>query len=138
MTSATKAADIARRKPGYTKAGQPSLVVNLNVKSASLRRLLQGDAAKEDTPSDPEVTLSPESAAQTGQAGNAKSETENPPESNTATPQPADGTPVPSIMGPPSDGGKKRGVKRAAPNGNGGSDGPSKPRKSSSKKKQKL
>lgn len=140
MAPANKAADVARRKSGSTKSGQQStLIVNLKVKPDNLRRLLEPSTVKEDaSPSGQDTqdaTLSPESSAPAAQSAPANGE--NASDSNVATPQ-AEGTPVPSTMGPPSDGGKKKGVKRSAPNGNGGADGPKARSKPGPKKKQKL
>lgn len=140
MAPATKTTDVARRKSSSTKTGQqPTLVVNLKVKSVDLRHLLLASTVKEDSNGSgqdvQDAELSPESSAPTGQSANVNGE--NASDSNVATPQ-AEDTPVPSTMGPPSDGGKKKGVKRAAPNGNGASDGPKARAKPGPKKKQKL
>lgn len=140
MAPANKVADAARRKSGSTKTGQqPTLIVNLQVKSVDLRRLLLANATKdESSPSGQDTqdaTQSPESSAPKGEPANVNGE--NVSDSNVATPQ-AEGTPVPSTMGPPSDGGKKKGVKRSAPNGNGTSDNPKSRSKPGPKKKQKL
>lgn len=139
MAPTNKAADVARRKSSTSKPDQPPIMlVSLKVKPADLRRLLQSSDTEEETPAQetPDVKLSPESSTQAEKP--APLSGENASDSNAPTPQ-AEDTPVPSAMGPPSEGGKKKGVKRAAPNANGASDGLPKQRgKPGPKKRQKM
>lgn len=124
MAPSSKNAAVAkdRRKSGNTAAasaaapGKPTLVVTLKVPPQKLRAISDPDFVMDDTP----ANLSP-SASGVPAATNGSS-AENASDSTPDTP--AAGTPAPpsSVMGPPTEGPKKKGVKRnaaAAANGNG-------------------
>lgn len=111
MAPPTKTSD-GRRKSG----GKPTLVVTLTVPSAILREALGQDEAKPESPaaaSDHKDSTSDvkESPSTPPPATNGSGEA--PSDSNAATPA-GEGTPAPSMMGPPTDG-RKKGVKRGAP-----------------------
>ncbi|KAL2018837.1 hypothetical protein VTK56DRAFT_326 [Thermocarpiscus australiensis] len=111
---------------------KPTLVVTLKAPSKKLRAILDPDYVTEDTP----AKQSPATSA-TLLAG-AASITEN--ASDSAANTPADGTPAPqsSSMGPPTEGPKKKGVKRSAGAAINGNDGPKVRGKPGPKKKQKF
>ncbi|KAJ6440345.1 transmembrane alpha-helix domain-containing protein [Purpureocillium lavendulum] len=134
MPPTAKSAD-ARRKSG----GKAGLLITLTVPSRRLQEIVDPDSIKEDTPSakspsEPkDVKESPSNSASVAAAPTANGE--NATDSNAATPA-AEGTPAPSVMGPPADGPKKRGTKRGAA---GLIDGIPKPRgKPGPKKKPRL
>lgn len=123
-----------RRKAG----GKPSLVVTLAVSPARLREILPG-FIKEDTPSVKDVPVPKDvKDSPANSSAPVNSNGENASDSNTATPA-AEGTPAPSVMGPPTEGPKKKGTKRSAVGANGATDGSAKPRgKPGPKKKPRL
>ncbi len=134
MAPTNKVADARRKSVG----AKTSLMVDLKVKPAKLRLLLQPETVKEESPTQdtPEAKQSPETSTQAGQQATTNGEHAS--DSNTATPQ-AEGTPAPSVMAPPSEGTKKKGTKRSAPNTNGALDALLKQKtKPGPKKKQKL
>ncbi|KJZ76328.1 hypothetical protein HIM_04410 [Hirsutella minnesotensis 3608] len=134
MAPSGKTSD-GRRKSG----GKHSLMVTLTVSPASLRALLTPDSVKDDSPPAKDVSGSKDvkdSPADTSAPANSNGD--NVSDSNAATPA-ADGTPAPSVMGPPTEGAKKKGTKRSAAGANGGPDGVPKPRgKPGPKKKPRL
>jgi hypothetical protein len=137
MAPPTKSPD-ARRKSG-SKGG---LTVILKVSPEKLRDILDPQPvqpAKEESPvkETKESQESPATSA-TLQAAPA-SNGDNASDSNPGTPA-ASGTPVPPVMGPPTEGVKKKGVKRSAAPANGlGPDGQPKVRgKPGPKKKPRL
>lgn len=149
MAPPTKSSD-GRRKSG----GKPTLLVTLSVPSSQLREILDDeevDVAKEESPAAASETKeiveetkeSPEEATSTP-AATANGAGDGPSDSNVATPAAdgtAEGTPAPSVMGPPGDGPgpKKKGVKRSAAGTNGTVDGVPKVRgKPGPKKKPRL
>ncbi|KOS21616.1 INO80 complex subunit 4 [Escovopsis weberi] len=119
-----------RRKSASAK---PSLTIMLRVSPPRLRALLSPAVSGDDSPppasepkevkESPEVKVSPASPNASAVPGGA-----NLPgdvagsDSNAATPA-AEGTPAPSVMGPPTEGAKKKGVKRSATAANGANDG---------------
>lgn len=113
MAPPTKTPD-GRRKSG----GQPSLVVTLNVPSTILRDAIADHVGKPESPAPPSVAPSEqkdmsdvkESPSTPAPAANGNGDHAS--DSNAATPG-GEGTPAPSVMGPPTDG-RKKGVKRAA------------------------
>lgn len=113
------------------------MIVTLNISPSQLREILQPDAVKEETPV--EESKEHESPANSATpAAPAASNGENASDSNAATPA-ADGTPAPSVMGPPTEGTKKKGVKRSAPATDTPGEGTPKPRgKPGPKKKPRL
>ncbi|OAA34518.1 DUF1711 domain protein [Beauveria brongniartii RCEF 3172] len=115
MAPPNKTSD-GRRKSG----GKPSLVVTLSVPSAILREAIGFDPIKPESPaaasdqkdsSDIKESPSTPVPAANGSGENAS-------DSNAATPA-GEGTPAPSVMGPPTDG-RKKGVKRGAAGTNEG------------------
>ncbi|CAM1500747.1 Fc.00g099090.m01.CDS01 [Cosmosporella sp. VM-42] len=130
MAPPPKSSD-GRRKSSSSK---PTLLVMLNVSPSKLRELLNPESVKEESPVK-ETKETKDSPANSTPLPPPSANGDNASDSNTATPVP-DGTPAPSIMGPPTEGPKKKGVKRAA---NGTIDGIPKPRgKPGPKKKPRL
>lgn len=134
--SNTKAAASAKDKPPRKvsaakekDAAKDSKLIVLKVSSERLRAITypKSQSVKEETPvKDSKVSpVSTPTAATTAPNENLASD------SNPATPG-ANGTPVPSVMGPPE---KKKGVKRSAPAANGESKAKGKP---GPKKRQRL
>jgi hypothetical protein len=93
-----------------TASSKPSNIVTLKVPTHKLRAIVDPDFVKEDTP----PKQSPAAAPNSG-TDNASDSTPNSPPAGTPAAQSVS-------MGPPTDGPKKKGVKRsagAAANGNG-------------------
>ncbi|KAK4131119.1 DUF1711-domain-containing protein [Trichocladium antarcticum] len=122
-TSKSAAAAKDRRKSNNTAAAitsaaapKSSRLVTLKVPAQKLRAIVDPDFVKEDTP----AKQSPTTSATLIAAPNSNTEMAS--DSNSNSP-PAIGTPAAqSTMGPPTEGPKKKGVKRsagAAANGNG-------------------
>ncbi|KAK3360292.1 INO80 complex, subunit Ies4 [Lasiosphaeria hispida] len=119
------AASKDRRKSNTTAAAitsagpaKPTLIVTLKVSPEKLRAIVDPDFVKEDTPvkeaKESPATSTTLPAAPASGTENASDSTPNTPAAGTPAPQPA-------AMGPPVEGPKKKGVKRAAGalNGNG-------------------
>ncbi|PFH56276.1 hypothetical protein XA68_16784 [Ophiocordyceps unilateralis] len=126
----------ARRKSGP----KVSLVVTLTLSPDRLRCIISPDSVKDDKESahSKDAEQSPANSTNSNSATQPNSHAENASDSNGPTPAP-DGTPVPSVMGPPTEGPKKKGTKRSAPAANGSGDGAAKPRaKPGPKKKPRL
>lgn len=103
--SNAKGAASAKDKRRKSPAAKPTKIILLRVSPARLRAIIH-PSSKEDTPMS-DAKLSPDStpaAAPVASTDNLVSD------SNPATPG-ANGTPAPSVMGPPE---KKKGVKRSA------------------------
>lgn len=136
-TSKPAAAADGRRKS--SGAGKPSLVIKLSVPPSNLRDLMDKSDQGSATPApqaDDDVDVkqrTPDSASTTQPAAH---DANNASDSNAATPQADNGTPAPAAMGPPADGPKKKGVKRA--NGAGGDSTPKARGKPGPKKKPRL
>lgn len=127
--SNTKGAASAKDKSRKSSAAKDTKIITLKVSPNRLRLLLNPDLklVKENTPVN-DSKVSPESTPTAAPPAS----TDNPAsDSNPATPG-ANGTPVPSVMGPPE---KKKGVKRSAPAANGESKAKGKP---GPKKRQRL
>lgn len=116
--------------------GASSKVVTLSVASKKLRAIVDPGYVKEDTPLVKETNDSPTDSTVIPAATNTTAE--NASDSNANTP--AAGTPAPQSgpMGPPTDGLKKKGVKRAAGAGVNGNGEPKVRGKPGPKKKQRL
>ncbi|KAK0728470.1 INO80 complex, subunit Ies4 [Lasiosphaeria miniovina] len=131
-----------RRKSNATAASittslspiKPSLIVSLKTTPKRLRAIVDPDSVKEETPVR-ELKESPATSTTLPAAPN--SNTENASDSTPNTPA---GTPAaqPSIMGPPADGPKKKGVKRGAGAAAIGNGEPKVRGKPGPKKKQRL
>lgn len=98
-----------RRRSG----GKPSLVV-LRVSPDSLRKIFDSASVKEESPAakDPKASPAASATLPSTEAPAAVSNGDNASESNPSTPAPA-------AMGPPTEGSKKKGVKRSAAGANG-------------------
>lgn len=108
---------------------KPSRIVTLKVNPKKLRAIVDPDSLKkEDTPVKEDVKDSPATST------TVPAPTETASDSNPATPA-ANGTPAPQTMGPPTEGPKKKGVKRSAAAANGEPKARGKP---GPKKKQRL
>ena len=133
MAPPSKSTD-ARRKSG----GRQGMTVTLAVSPDKLRDILEtrSESPVKETKEVPESHESPATSA-TLQAAPA-SNGDNASDSNPATP--GAGTPAPAVMGPPTEGIKKKGGKRSAAAANGlGPDGLPKVRgKPGPKKKPRL
>ena len=116
--------------------GASTKIVTLAVTPKNLRAIVDPGYVKEDTPLVKEVNDSP--AESTVIPAVTNSAAENASDSNANTP--AAGTPAPQSgpMGPPTDGPKKKGVKRAAGTGVNGNGEPKVRGKPGPKKKQRL
>ncbi|KAH6655535.1 INO80 complex, subunit Ies4 [Truncatella angustata] len=120
MPATTKTSTTTKEKDRRKSAGKTSLVT-LKVSPDRLRRLLDPEAppAKEDSPS----KESPATSALPAEAAVAPSNGDNASSSNPGTPAAAAvaavGTPSQVSMGPPTEGPKKKGVKRSAAGANG-------------------
>lgn len=109
----------------------PSHVVTLKVDPRKLRAIVDPESLKkEDSPPKEDAKESPATSTTIP----APSNLETASDSNPATPA-ASGTPAPQSMGPPAEGPKKKGVKRAAGAANGEPKARGKP---GPKKKQRL
>lgn len=128
MGSSAKSAVLAkdRRKSGgkvngtsngtrrsTSPASKSSLTVTLHVPTDKLRAIVDPESllVKEETPTPKDAKDSP--ATSTTLPAAPVSSAENASDSNPATPA-AGGTPAPQPMGPPTEGPKKKGAKRAA------------------------
>lgn len=139
-------ASVSRRKSNGGKGG---LVITLTVDADKLKRTLDPDYVKEDSPAKMDVEeTNGNKETQEAQDSPATSATlpapavtngETASDSNPGTPA-GDGTPAPTSMGPPTEGVKKKGTKRGAGAANGlGPDGQPKVRgKPGPKKKARL
>ncbi|KAM3477214.1 hypothetical protein NHJ13051_007064 [Beauveria bassiana] len=109
MAPPNKTSD-GRRKSG----GKPSLVVTLSVPSAVLREAIGMDPIKPESPAaaSDQKDSSDQKESPSTPVPAANGSGENASDSNAATPA-GEGTPAPSVMGPPTDG-RKKGVKRGA------------------------
>ena len=118
-----------------TSPSKPSLTLTLRLPADKLRPILDpASVVKEETPPPKEAKDSPATSVTLPAA--PASNGENVSDSNPATPA-AGGTPAPQPMGPPTEGPKKKGAKRAA----GATNGVGEPKmrgKPGPKKKQKL
>jgi len=145
MASGSKTATMTkdRRKSGNTVAKTtpirrsstpektPSRIVTLKVSPRKLRAIVDpASLKKEETPVKEDAKDSPVTSTTIPAPSNA----ENASDSNPATPG-ANGTPAPQPMGPPTEGPKKKGVKRSAGAANGEPKARGKP---GPKKKQRL
>ena len=111
------------------------VMIRITVPPAKLREILQPESIKEESPVKEPSETKDSPAPSIPQEAASNSNGDNASDSNAATPAP-DGTPAPSVTGPPTEGPKKKGVKRAA---NGTIDGVPKPRgKPGPKKKPRL
>ncbi|KAK1997870.1 DUF1711-domain-containing protein [Colletotrichum falcatum] len=140
-------ASVSRRKSNGGKGDL--LVVTLTVSADKLKKILEPDSPKEDSPVNMDIDETNGSKeTQESQDSPATSTTlpapaatngETASDSNPGTPA-ADGTPAPTSMGPPMEGVKKKGIKRGAGAVNGlGPDGQPKVRgKPGPKKKARL
>ncbi|RCI09138.1 hypothetical protein L249_1546 [Ophiocordyceps polyrhachis-furcata BCC 54312] len=132
MAPAGKTAD-TRRKSGT----KPSLFITLTISPDRLRCIVSPESVstKESSRSKDVEQSSPSASTH---SNSVTQPVENASDSNAPTPA-ADGTPAPSVMGPPTDGPKKKGTKRSAPAANGSVEGVAKPRaKPGPKKKPRL
>ncbi|KAL2873173.1 hypothetical protein SGCOL_011684 [Colletotrichum sp. CLE4] len=139
-------ASVSRRKSNGGKGG---LVITLTVDADKLKRTLDPSYVKEDSPVKMDVEeTNGNKETQEAQESPATSATlpapavtngETASDSNPGTPA-GDGTPAPTSMGPPTEGVKKKGIKRGAAAANGlGPDGQPKVRgKPGPKKKARL
>ncbi|KAK2019290.1 DUF1711-domain-containing protein [Colletotrichum eremochloae] len=140
-------ASVSRRKSNGGKAD--GLVVSLTVSADKLKKILESDSVKEDSPVKMDIEeTNGTKETQESQDSPATSTTlpapiatngETASDSNPGTPA-GDGTPAPTSMGPPMEGVKKKGTKRGAGAVNGlGPDGQPKVRgKPGPKKKARL
>ncbi|KDN60107.1 hypothetical protein CSUB01_02766 [Colletotrichum sublineola] len=140
-------ASVSRRKSNGGKAD--GLVVTLTVSADKLKKILESDSVKEDSPVKMDIEeTNGTKETQESQDSPATSTTlpapiatngETASDSNPGTPA-GDGTPAPTSMGPPMEGVKKKGTKRGAGAVNGlGPDGQPKVRgKPGPKKKARL
>lgn len=105
----TPSKDKERRRSG----GKPSLVV-LKVSPDSLRKIIGAASIKEESPAAKDSNESPAASVTlpSAEAPAAVSNGDNASESNPSTP-------VPASMAPPTEGSKKKGVKRSAAGANG-------------------
>lgn len=114
--SATKSNGSNAPRSTSPSNGKPSLTVTLHVPGEKLRAIVDpASLAKEETPTK-DAKDSP--ATSTTLPAATVSGGENASDSNPPTPA-ASGTPAPQPMGPPTEGPKKKGAKRSAPNANG-------------------
>ncbi|KAK7942951.1 uncharacterized protein PG986_012064 [Apiospora aurea] len=106
--TSTPAKDKDRRKSG----GKPTLISTLKVSPGRLRKIIAPSEVKEESPLKespaPSVSAPPSDAPAPPTAVNGDNASESNP-----------GTPAQALMGPPTDGPKKKGVKRSAPGANG-------------------
>ncbi|KAK8069574.1 hypothetical protein PG994_006190 [Apiospora phragmitis] len=102
--TSTPAKDKDRRKSG----GKPTLISTLKVSPNSLRKIIAPSEFKEESPSRNLQLHRPRDAPAPPAAVNGDNAFESNP-----------GTPAQVPMGPPTDGPKKKGVKRSAPGANG-------------------
>ncbi|KAI0134756.1 INO80 complex, subunit Ies4 [Xylariales sp. AK1849] len=110
MPSVTKTTTSAKEKDRRKSAAKTSLISVLKVSPKGLRKILDPSSFKEESPikeSPATSTTLPTEAATAASNGDIASE------SNPGTP--AAGTPSQVPMGPPTEGPKKKGVKRNAP-----------------------
>lgn len=117
----TTAVDSVQESSSPAKSTKSSKIVTLQVPSDKLRAIVDpASLVKEETPVPPVKDAKDSPATSTTLPAATNSNGENASDSNPATPA-ASGTPAPQLMGPPTEGPKKKGVKRAAgaANGNG-------------------
>jgi hypothetical protein len=114
----TAAATPSAKEKDRRKSTGKSSIVTLKVSPDRLRKLLDPTPAKEESPEKESLTPSATLPAETPAPVTAASNGDNASSSNPGTPAPA-GTPSQTTMGPPTDGPKKKGIKRSAPGTNG-------------------
>lgn len=112
-TTTTKDKD--RRK---SSTGSKTSIVTLKVSPDKLRKLLDPTSVKEESPAKASPAPSSNTPAEPVAPAEPATNGENASTSNPGTPAQAD-TPSQTPMGPPTDGPKKKGVKRSAPGANG-------------------
>ncbi|OTB07046.1 hypothetical protein M426DRAFT_20441 [Hypoxylon sp. CI-4A] len=115
MPTPSKTPASNKEKDRRKSSGKSTQVVTLRVPSLGLRKIIDPSSVKEESPV--KASPAPSTTLPTEQAPVA-SNGDNPSPSSPGTPAAA-GTPSQTPMGPPTDGPKKKGVKRSAAAANG-------------------